>query len=48
MWAFFSNLFYLLQKHLQSRFDDLQVAAELSHNILQGILQDHMLKVEVL
>ena len=43
-----TNLFYLLQEHLQSWFDDLQVAPELSHNILQGILQNHVLKVEVL
>ena len=43
-----TNLFYLLQEHLQSWFDDLQVASELSHNILQGILQDHVLKIEVL
>ena len=41
-------LFDLLQKHLQSWLDDLQMPAELSHNVLQGILQNHMLKVEVL
>ena len=43
-----TNLFYLLQEHLESWFDDLQMSPKLSHNILQGILQDHMLKVEVL
>ena len=43
-----TNLFDLLQEHLQSWLDDLQVPPKLSHNILQGILQDHMLKVEVL
>ena len=41
-------LFYLLEEHLQGWFDDLQVAAELAHNVLQGILQDHMLKFQVL
>ena len=43
-----TNLFYLLQEHLQSWLDDLQVSPKLSHNILQSILQDHMLKVKVL
>ena len=43
-----TNLFYLLQEHLKSWLDDLQMSPKLSHNILQGILQDHMLKVEVL
>ena len=43
-----TNLFYLLQEHLQSWLDDLQMPAELSHNVLQGILQNHVLKVEVL
>ena len=35
----------LLQQHLQSRLDDLQVSAVLCHNILESCLQHYLLKV---
>ena len=43
-----TNLFNLLEEHLQGWLDDLKVPSELSHHILQGILKDHVLKVKVL
>ena len=39
------SLSHLLQQHLQSRLDDLQVPAVLACHILQSCLQHHLLKV---
>ena len=39
------SLSHLLQQHLQSRLDDLQVPAVLACHVLQSCLQHHLLKV---